>query len=122
MAALRSMGKYGNQEVYIVETANAHILFHRFKLHAAMANPKLDIHMFGCVLDGDAAVARAIELLQKTSDAKNSRVEGIDDDASEEDDDGLGGGVVIDELSDCGRLLTIETIKKTGGVLSPPSV
>ena len=76
------MGKYGNQGasiVYIVETVNAHVLFHRFKLHAAMANQKLDIRMFGCVLDGDAAVARAIELLQKTSDEKNSRVEGIVD-------------------------------------------
>ena len=66
---------------------NAHVLFHRFKLHAAVANLKLDIRMFGCVLDGDAAEARAIELLQKTSDEKNSRVEGIDDDDGEEDDD-----------------------------------
>ena len=41
--------------LYIVETANAHVLFHRFKLHATMANPKLDISMFGCMLDGDAA-------------------------------------------------------------------
>ena len=118
MAALRSMVKYGNQDesnVYIVETANAHIMFHRFKLHAATANPKLDIHMFGCVLD-------VIELLQKTSDEKTSRVEGICYDDSEEDGGGLGGDVVIDWLGDCGRLLTIETVKKTGGVLSPPLV
>ena len=129
MAAPRSMGKYGNQRasiVYIVETANAHVLFHRFKLHAAMANPKLDIRMFGCVLDGDAAEARAIELLQKTSDEKNSRVEGIDDDDddddSEEDDDGLGGGVFINGLGGCERLLTIEPVKKTDSVLSSPLV
>ena len=100
---------------------NAHVLFHRFKLHAAMANPKLDIRMFGCVLDGEAAVAKAIELLQKTSDEKNSRVEGIDDD-SEEDGDGLGGDVFINGLGGCERLLTIEPVKKTDGVLSSPLV
>ena len=107
------MGNYGNQGtsiVCIVETANAHVLFHRFKLHAEMANPKLDIRMFSCVQGGDAAMARAIELLQKTSDEKNSRVEGIDDD-SEEDDDGLGGGVFINGLGGCERLLTIEPVK-----------
>ena len=41
-----------------------------------VAHPKLDIRMFGCVLDGDTV--EAIELLQKTSDEKNSRVEYID--------------------------------------------
>ena len=80
---------------------------------------KIDVRMFGCVLDGEAAEARAIELLQKTSDEKNSRVEGIDDD-SEEDDDGLGGGVFINGLGGCERLLTIEPVKKTDSVLSSP--
>ena len=78
MATLRSMGKYGNQDAaiaYVVETANEHVLFHRFKLYAAMANSKLDIRMFSCVLDGNAAEARAIELLQKTTDEKNWRVQ-----------------------------------------------
>ena len=68
-----------------------------------MTIPKLDIRMFDCLLDGDAAVDRAIELLEKTSDKKNPRVEGIDDD-SEEDDDGIGSGVVIDGSDGCGRL------------------
>ena len=67
------------------------------------------------------AVAKAIELLQKTSDEKNSRVEGIDDN-SEEDDDGLGGDVFTNGLGGCERLLTIEPVKQTDGVLSSPLV
>ena len=86
-----------------------------------VAHPKLDIRMFHSVLDGDTAVARVIELLQKTSDEKNSRVECIDDN-SENDDDGLGGGVFISGLGGCGRLRTIEPAKKTDSVLSSPLV
>ena len=66
-------------------------------------------------------MARAIELLQKTCDEKNSRVECIDDNG-EEDGNGLGGGVFISGLGGCERLLTIEPAKKTDSVLSSPLV
>ena len=61
------------------------------------------------------------ELLQKTCDEKNSRVECIDDNG-EEDGNDLDGGVFISGLGGCERLLTIEPAKKTDGVLSAPLV
>ena len=47
------------------------------------------------------------ELLQKTCDEKNSRVECIDDDNGEEDDNDLGGGVFIGGLGGCSEYIYI---------------
>ena len=66
-------------------------------------------------------MARATELLQKTCDEKNSRVECIDDNG-EEDGNDLGGGVFISGLGGCERLLTIEPARKPDSVLSSPLV